>query len=293
MSKRGSTGSEIASMRDEGDVAGLVAGYAATKRRDKRRAILAALAALGTSGRDALLALMGDQERQREAGAVLVELGEESFPELAGQLDSDDDVRRRGALHTVYLYARYRDLPAAHELLRSVATDGRYPDLAQPAGRMADSVETLTLTRNEEIDRLLAKLQASIQRDQADRGSTVMRMYASIHSGRIEARAKIASMRYAGVRHMIAVAPEYGEAIVGPLLALGLEEIGGGVVPILEESLNTDVKRTRSLLLTTLICLRRARVPGAAEALERNGVTVTEAMDRRAAFIYKHWVRER
>lgn len=293
MSKRVPTGPEIATMRDEGDVAGLVAAYAGTKRRDRRRAILAALDALGAGGRDSILALLGDEERQRDAGAVLVELGEESFSDLAGQLGSDDDVRRRGALHAVYLYARYRDLPAAHELLRAVATDGSYPDLAEPAARMADSVETLTRLRNEEIDRLLAKIKASIQRDQVDRGSTVMRMYASIHSGRIEARAKIAALRYAGVRHMIAVAPEYGEAIVGPILALGLEEIRGGVVPIIEESLGTPVKRTRSLLLTTLICLRRARVPGAAEALERSGVAITESMDRRASLVYKRWVRER
>jgi hypothetical protein len=293
MSKRVPTGPEIATMRDEGDVAGLVAAYAGTKRRDKRRASLAALVGLGAVGRDAVVALLGDEERQRDAGAVLVELGEETFSDLAAQLGSDEEVRRRGVLHTVYLYARYRDLPAAHEVLRAVATDGRYPDLAEPAARMADSVETLTRLRNEEIDRLLAKIKASIQREQADRGSTVMRMYASVHSGRIEARARIAAMRYAGVRHMIAVAPEYGEAIVGPLLALGLEEIRGGLVPIIEESLGTRVKRTRSLLLTTLICLRRARVPGAAEALERRGVTVTEAMDRRAALIYKRWVRER
>jgi hypothetical protein len=293
MIKRGSTGTEIAAMRDRGDVAGLVAACVGTKRRDRRRAILAALAALGTDGRNAVLALLGDEDRQRDAGAVLVELGEDTFPDVAEQLGSDDEVRRRGALHAVYLYARYRDLPAAHELLRTVATDGSHPDLTKPAARMADSVQTLTRIRNEEIDRLLAKIKASIERDQADRGSTVLRMYASIHSGRIEARAKIASMRYAGVRHMIAVAPEYGEAVVGPLLALGLEEIGGGVVPILDEALGTDVRRTRSVLLTTLICLRRACVPGAAEALERHGVTVTEQMDRRAAFVYKRWVRER
>jgi hypothetical protein len=292
MSKRGPSEAEIATMRDDGDVAALVDAYAATKRRDTRRSVLVALARVGDEGRDALLDLLGDEERQRNAGAVMVELGEEAFPRVAQQLASDDEVRRRGALHAVYLYARYRDLPGARELLRTVSGDAERPDLAEPAGRMAERVELLRQTRNAEIDRHLAKIKTSVERDRADSGSAVMRMYAKVHSGRLESRAAISAMRYAGVRHVIDVAPEYGEAAVGVLLACALEELGGGVVPMIEESLRTPDRRKRGLLLTTLICLRRARVHGAAEALERDGVEITERMDRRAADVYGRWIRE-
>ncbi len=293
MSNQMPSQSDITSLHDAGDVAGLTQLYAAATRRDVRRPILAALADLGQNGRESLLTCLGDESLQRKAGAVLVELGEATFTDVAGQLDADDDVRRRGALYTVYLYARYRDLPAAHELLRVVASDASRPDLAGPAAAMSEQVEQLTRTRNEEIDRQLSRISASLTRMQLDRGSTIMRMYSTVHSGRTEARAKISAMRYAGVRHVISVASEYGEAVVGPLLALGLEELGGGVIPPIEEALPSADKGTRSLLVVTLICLRRARVKGAAEALERSGVTETEEMDRRAANIYAKWVRER
>lgn len=293
MGKRVPSQDDIASLRDAGDVAGLTQLYADAKRRDLRRPILAALAALGEDSRAALLGLLGDDGLQRKAGAVLVELGEDSFPEVAGQLDAEDGVRRRGALYAVYLYARYRDLPAAHELLRTLAADTSRPDLAEPAAEMSAQVERLTRTRNDEIDKQLARIRESLTRMQLDRGSTIMRMYSTVHSGRTEARAKISAMRYAGVRHVISMGPEYGEAIVGPLLALGLEEIGGGVVPLIEQALPKTDKRTRGLLVATLVCLRRARVSGAAEALERGDITVTEATDRRAAMIYSKWVRER
>jgi len=92
---------------------------------------------------------------------------------------------------------------------------------------------------------------------------------------------------------VIAVAPEFGEAAIGVLLALGLTELGGGVVPPIAESLRSGDRRRRSLMLTTLICLRHAQIPGAAEALERDGVAITETMDRRAANVYRRWVRER
>jgi hypothetical protein len=293
MSKRVPSQSEITTLRDAGDVAGLMELYAAAKRRDLRRPVLGALVALGDEGRATLLGLLGDEDLQRKAGAVLVELGEDSFSEVAAQLDSDDAVRRRGALYTVYLYARYRDLPAAHDLLRTVAADTSRADLAGPATEMSAQVERLTSTRNDEIDRQLARISASLTRMQQDRGSTIMRMYSTVHSGRTEARAKISAMRYAGVRHVISKTSEYGEAVVGPLLALALEELGGGIVPLIEEALPTADKRTRGMLIATLICLRRARIPGAADALERSGVPVTEAMDRRAASIYAKWVRER
>lgn len=293
MPGRGPNEAEIAAMRDDGDVAGLIEAYGATKRRDRRRAILAALAELGDGGRSTLLDLLGDEHSLRGAGAVLVELGEETFPAVAEQLESDEGTRRRGALHTVYLYARYRDLPAAHELLRAVAAGGGAPDLTEPAAGMSDTVERLTRARNEEIDENLEHIRASVDREKIDRGGVVSRMYSTVHSRRMEARAAIVGLRYAGVRHVIAAAPEFGEAAVGVLLALGLTELGGGVVPLIAESLRSGDRRRRSLLLTALICLRHARVPGAGEALERDGATITEAMDRRAATVYKRWVRER
>ena len=80
---------------------------------------------------------------------------------------------------------------------------------------------------------------------------------------------------------------------MGAFLALALDELRGGVVPLIEESLRSEDRHTRDVLLTTLICLRRASVPGAAEALERDGVEITGAMDRRAARFYTTWVRER
>jgi len=100
-------------------------------------------------------------------------------------------------------------------------------------------------------------------------------------------------MRFACVRHVIEVAPQFGEAAVLVLLSLGMQELRGDIVPIIEESLRTDDQRRRSLLLTTLICLQRARIPGAAEALERDGAEITGPMDRRAARIYTSLVKER
>lgn len=291
MPKRLPSGDKIAALRDAGDVTGLIEAFEATKRRDKRRATRVAVEALGDGGRTALMDLLGDEHWQRSAGAVLVELGEETFPAIATQLESDEELRRRGALHAVYLYARYRDLPAAHELLRAVAAGEEAPDLAEPATRMAERVEQLGRLRNEEIDRQLARMKASTERD--DGGSTFMRMYSRVHRERMEARLSINSMRFAGVRHVIEVAPQFGGVAVAALLSLGMEELRGDVVPIIEESLRSDDRRRRSLLLSALICLRRARVPGAAEALERDGVDITLEMDRRAARIYTRWVRER
>jgi len=77
----------------------------------------------------------------------------------------------------VYLYARYRDLPAAHELLRALAAGEEAPDLAEPAARMAARVEQLGAARNEEIDRQLARITASIDREKIDGGSVIIRMY--------------------------------------------------------------------------------------------------------------------
>jgi len=289
----GSRDGEIKTLRENGDVASLLSAYAGTKRRDRRRAIIQALSEMGEAAEHALLDMLGDQQLQREAAAVLVELGEGNFPVVATQLRDHDEARRRGALLAVYYYARYRDLPAAHELLAAVAAGDGTADLAEPAAAMSQRVERLTAARNEEIDRQLGRIKASLERDNMDRGNIAFRMYSPIHSGRMEALKALVALRYAGARHVIAVAPEAGEASMGVLLGLGLDELGGGVVPLIAEELRTGDRRTRGFMLTTLLCLRRARVPGAAEALEQDGVKITESMDRRAAMFYRQWVRER
>jgi len=291
MTKRGPSAQEVVAYREAGDVAALVVALGDTRRRDIRAAVVQALVRVEAG--PTLLDMLADEQLQRSAGAALVELGEESFPAIAAQLESDDERRRKGALHTVYLYARYRDMPAAQELLQAVAAGSGAPDLAEPASLMAAKVETIKPARNEEIDRHLERIRASIERDQIDGGSTVMRMYSTVHSGRMESLKCIMGLRYAAARHVIAVSPDVGEPAVGALLGLGIEELRGGVVPLIAEGLHTGDHRRRNYMLLTLICLRRARVPGAAEALERDGVTVTESMDRRAAHIYKKWVRDR
>ena len=184
MPKRLPSEAEIAAMGDAGDVLGLIAVSESTKRRDKRRFVRAALANARRGRPGHPPGLLGDEQWQRSAGALLVELGEETLPVIAAQLGSDDELRRRGALHAVYLYARYRDLPAAHELLRAVAAGKAAPGLAEPATRMAEKVARLGRIRNEEIDRQLARIKASTRAGRTEGSSVVSRMYSSVHRGR-------------------------------------------------------------------------------------------------------------
>jgi hypothetical protein len=293
MPARAPSDAQIAAMRADGDVPGLLRAYAGTQRRDKRKLILQALDEQCRRGRDQLLDLLGDEELRQTAGAALVELGEDLFPAVAAQLDDNDGPHRRGSLHTVYLYARYRDMPAAQALLGQVAAGERCPDLAEAAAAMAAKVDQLSAVRNQEIDKNLGLIKRSIDREKVDGGSVVARLYSSVHARRMEGMQKITAMRYASVRHVVAVLPDYDEAAVGVLLALGLQEIGAGVVPMIEESLRSGDKRRRGLLISTLLCLQHARVPGAAEALERDGVKVTENMERRAAQHYRRWVKQK
>jgi hypothetical protein len=253
---------------------------------------MTALVALGETGRDRLLDLLGDEQWQDRAGGALVELGEDVFPVVAALLDSDDELRRRGALQTVYLYARYRDLPAAHELLRAVAASPEHADLADAAARMSAKVDQLAELRNAEIDRSLDRIGMSMDRDKRDRGSVALRMYLKVHHSRMEAVRALVGMRYAALRHVVAAAPQVGDAAVAAILALSINELGGGVVPAVAEGLQAD-RRTRGLMIAALLCLRRARIPGAAEALDEAGIKVTESMDRRAAHLYRQWVREK
>ena len=240
-----------------------------------------------------MLDLLGDERWQRSAGAVLVDVTEDAFPAVEEQLGSDDELRRR-ARCTLSISTRGTAIcPPPTSCCARWRPAKMASDLAEPAALMADKVEQMGRLRNEEIDRQLARIKASIEREKLDGGNTVSRMFSTVHRARMEARQTVTGMRYAGVRHVIDVAPEFGETAVGVLLALGLEELRGDVVPIIEESLRSGDRRRRDLLLTTLICLSRARVPGAAEALERDGVEITVAMDRRAARIYTKWVRER
>jgi hypothetical protein len=292
MQKRSPSQDAIVAMKDACDVTGLIEAYGSTKRWNTRQAIRQAVSSLGQAAEVTMLDLLGDERWQRRAGAMLVDVTEDAFPAVVGQLGADDQLRREGALHTVYLYARYRDLPAARELLRAAAAGEEAPDLAGPAAQMAARVEQLRASRNEEIDGQLARIQASIDREKVDGGSIIIRMYSRVHRERMEARLTLVGMRFAGVRHIIEVAPQFGEAAVVALLSLGIQELRGDIVPIIEESLGCDDQRRRSLLLTTLICLQRARIPGAADALERDGVEITGPMDRKAARIYTKLVKE-
>jgi hypothetical protein len=283
----------VQALRDAGDVTGLLRAYGATRRRDLRAAICAAVASLGDDGRARLLDLLGEESWQSSAGGMLVELDEDVFAEVRSQLDSPEETRRRGALHAVYLYARYRDLPAAHELLGRVAAGDAHAGLGEPAGRMREKVARLAAVRNAEIDRQLERITASLDREQRDGESTVSRMFSAVHRGRMEARITITAMRFAAVRHLIAVVPDYGEAAVGTLLALGIDELHGGVVPMIAGSLRDGDVRRRTFLLMTLVCMRRANVPGARQALEADGAAISEGLERQAAAIYRRWVRER
>ncbi len=271
---------------------GCSSSTASTKRRDTQARLRAAVASLGDSGRDTLLDLLGDDGLQRSAGAMLVELGEDLFERVEAQLAADDEVRRRGALHAVYLYWRYRELPAAHALLVRTEEGGFGPDLAPAAAAMREKVAEVLALRHAEIDRQLDRIKASLQREMADGGSTVSKIFSTVHHARMEARLTITGMRWAAVRHLIAVSPECGEAAIGSLLSLAMQELHGDIVPIIEESLDRGDRRLRNRMLTTLVCLRRAEVDGAEEALVRDGAEITDKLDRTAARIYTRWVRE-
>ena len=293
MHRRSPRTDPVGPLRDAGDVPGLLDAYRSTKRRDTRARLRAAVASLGDDGQARLLRLLGDEHYQRSAGGMLVELGEERFPDVVALLASPDRVVREGALHTVYLYARYRDLPAASTTLERAA-DGEYgAELAAPARLMGDKVVELAAIRDAEIDKQLERIKASLEREVADGGSTVSKILSTVHHARMEARLTITALRWAAVRHLIAVSPDYGEAAVGSLLSLGMEELHGGLVPIIEEYLHDGDRRRRTRMLTVLVCLRRANVEGAAEALERDEAIIDDRLDRRAALIYTRWVRER
>jgi hypothetical protein len=282
----------VGALRDAGDVPGMLELYRSTKRRDVQARLRAAVASLGDTGRDALLGLLGDDDLQRSAGGMLVELGEDHFGLVEALLSADDNVCRRGAWHTVYLYARYRELPAAHALLVRAEAGEFGEDLAPAAAAMREKVAEVLDLRHAEIDRQLDRIKASLQREMADGGSTVSKIFSTVHHARMEARLTITGMRWAAVRHLIAVSPDYGEAAIGSLLSLAMQELHGGIVPIIEEYLDETDRRLRRRMLTTLVCMRRAKVEGAAEALERDGAEITDKLDRTAARIYTRWVRE-
>ena len=293
MQRRSPRTDPVGALRDAGDVPGLLDAYRSTRRRDTKARLRAAVASLGETGRARLLDLLADEQYQQSAGGMLVELGEDHFDDVIGLLVATNDARRRGALNAVYLYARYRDLPAAHSTLEHAAGGEYGPDLAQPAKRMGERVEELAAIRDAEIDKQLERIKASLSRELADGGSTVSKIFSTVHHARMEARLTITGMRWAAVRHLIAVCPQYGEAAIGSLLSLGMEELHGGIVPIIESYLDDGDTKRRTRLLTTLVCLRRANVDGAAEALERTGAPVSDKLDRSAARIYTRWVRER
>jgi hypothetical protein len=287
----GQNARRIEELRSAGDMAGLLSLFETSKKVAGRQAAIRALKSMGDGVPAALLDMLGDEGRQRLAAAAIVELGEQDLSRVEGMLDSPDAVRRRGALQTMYFFARYRGVPAAYKALREVSQSPS--DLAQSAAAMLGKAEAAAKARNAEIDRQLAKIARAQEHEETYAQNPVMRIYASKRGDQFVALQQIVDMRYAGLRRLIEIAPEAGDPAIVALLALALHQAGGEVVPPVAEALRNGDRKTKSTMLRTLLCLRRAGIAGAAQALEESGITPSEAADRRAAALYTKWIRER
>jgi hypothetical protein len=282
---------DIEELRLAGDVAGLLDRFETTKKPRDRQIVVKALKSLEDKVQAAAFEMLGDEASQRTAAAALVELGEGDVEQVQALLGADDPVLRRGALQTLYFYARYRGVPTAYESLRKESESSS--ELAGSALSMLERAEAAAKARNKEIDRQLAEIARAQEHEDKYARSMVLRIYASKRGDQFTALQKIVNMRFAGLRRLIEVAPEVGDPAVVALLALALHQIDGDVVPPVAEALRHGDKRTKTIMLRTLLCLRRAGIAGAAQALEESGVRPTETADRRAAEVYKKWVRER
>lgn len=282
---------EVKALREQGDVVGLVRLYGSTKRRDTRQATIAALQSLGEPARQTVLAALDDEELQRTAAATLVEIGTESLADATALLSDEDDGRRAGALYAVYYYARYRDDPAAFDILRRTAARAGSTDVTEAAAGMLQRAETLKAERDRHIDALLEKIALHLQEEAAQPQTTIVRMYSTRRRDRVNAMNELLSMRYACLPRVLERAGEFGDTAVAALLGLALNEIRGGVVPPISGALRTGDKRAKSVFMRTLLCLRHAGVPGADEAIDESGIRVTEGLDRQAAKVYKEWVK--
>jgi len=291
MGLMGPTPDDVKRLHNDKDVVGMVQLYASTKRRDTRDTIIKGLDHLGEPARETLLDVLGGEELQRTAGAVLVEMGTASFADVAAMLDDEDATRRAGALYTVYYYARYRDLPEAFDLLRQTSARDEPADLVTAAAGMLERVERLKREREELIDELLTKSAMLLQEEYAQPDNVLVKMYSAKRRERIDTMARLVNMRYTALQPVIDRAGEFGDTAVAALLGLALNQIGPAVLPPIAAALPDADKRKRSVLMRTLLCLRHAGVPGSADVIEESGVNVTQGLDRAAARVYKMWVK--
>jgi len=282
---------KVKELHDNNDVVGMVKLYGTTKRRDTSETIIRGLNHLGEPARLTVLDILGGEELQRTAGAVLVEMGTESLDDVQTMLDDEDEVRRAGALYTVYYYARYRDVPEALTLLKETAAREEPADLAQAAAGMAERVERLKAEREAHIDELLTKSALLLQEESSQPDNVLMKMYSSKRRERVDTMAQLVNLRYTAVRPVIDRAGDYGDTAVAALLGLALNQIGPAVIPPIQAALHEAEKRKKSVLVRALICMQHGGVPGAAEAVEDSGVNVSPGLDRAAARVYKLWVK--
>lgn len=282
---------EVKELHNSNDVVGMVKMYGATKRRDTSETIIKGLNHLGEPARLTVLDILGGEELQRTAGAVLTEMGTESFDDVKAMLDDEDAVRRAGALYTVYYYARYRDLPEALALLKETAAREEPADLAQAAAGMVERVELLRKERDTQIEELLTKTALLVQEESTQPDNVLMKMYSSKRRQRVDTMMQIVNLRYTAVRPIIDRAGEYGDTAVAALLGLALNQIGPGAIAPIVQALPDADKRKRSVLMRALLCMQHAGIPGAREAVEDSGINVTTGLDRAAARVYKMWVK--
>lgn len=279
----------VKELHDQGDIAGLVQLYGSTKRRDVRRAVIPALDHLRAA--DTVLGLLSDEEPQRSAAAALAEMDDVRLDRVVELADSTDASQRTGALYAVYYYARYRDLPEALEALDRIAAGQGQADVAEAASAMADKVRSVNEERRRHIEELLAKIALLLQEEAMQPKTTTAKMFSAKRRDRVDAMNSLIMMRWAALHRVIERAGEFGDAPVGALLGLGVNEIGAPVVTAVAEALPTADKRGKSALMRALLCLRQARIPGAAEAIEHSGIHVSDSLDRQAAKVFLTWVK--
>ncbi|MBM3146515.1 MAG: hypothetical protein FJ000_01320 [Actinobacteria bacterium] len=291
MALLGPNAAEVQALQEQGDVQGMLRIYGGTKRRDTRGATITALRAMGEPARQTLLETLADEELQRTAAATLVEISAASFDDVTALLESGDPVRRAGALYTAYYYARYRDMPAALALLQTTAAGAEHDDVAAAARAMVEKVEQVDEERTRHIDELLAKISLLLQEESLQPKTTAAKMFSAKRRDRVDAMNSLVAMRYPALHRVLERAGEFGDTAVAALVGLALNEIGSEVIPPIQEALPTADKPAKGVLMKALLCLRQARVDGAAEAVDASGIRITESLDRGAAKVYFTWIK--
>ncbi|GEM_PF-2957834 len=291
MALLGPNAAEVQALQEQGDVLGMLRIYGGTKRRDTREATITALRAMGEPARQTVLEVLADEELQRTAAATLVETSETSYDDVAALLASDDPVRRAGALYAVYYYARYRDMPVALALLQATAAEAQPDDFAAAARGMVEKVRQVGEERTRHIDELLAKISLLLQEESLQPKNTAAKMFSGKRRDRVDAMNSLVAMRYAALHRVLDRAGEFGDTAAAALVGLALNQIGSEVIPPIQHALADADKRAKSVLMKALLCLRQARVDGAAEAIDASGIRITESLDRGAAKVYYTWIK--